>query len=391
MCYIICRISHFRYVLSLQWKPPHGFTGNVTVLASVVVDYRTYWAGLTSEPITVTGPGVTESVRGSTEIVSLVLVTGERAREERREAEEVEYLYQEDNDVLESVVSTKVFVDFQKRSTENEDEPLENSSTVKTSLKAMPRTFETTSYRSVMLWPRKPDKTTTTPASVKRKDTTTTPSPEAVTTFDAWWRLPVTVGANTIQDRFFRPTFFVENAEDLRSGLETTTYRSVLMKPRPKPSTVKSKPIPTIESQRTIAADTNNYYYSQKEYDEKHDNIKIPVFINTVDRSDNVLSETDIGVIPYDTYNQDEEELIVSTQSNKFNRLKLNTNQNSQSTTQKYKVKSNNIPEINADLKDDDTEPYAKMESEYGSWENGATQTTNISVGLLAIFYYWLV
>lgn len=382
-------MSRFRYVLSLQWKPPHGFTGNVTVLASVVMDYRTYWAGLTSEPIMVTSPGVTERDRGSTEIVSLVLVTGERAREERREGEDVEYLYQEDNDVLESVVSTKVFVDFQKRSTENEDEPLENSSTVKTSLEALPRSFDTTSYRSVMLWP-KPKKTTTTPASVRRKDTTTSPSPDAVTTFDAWWRLPVTVGANTIQDRFFRPTFFVDSAEDLKSGRETTTYRSVLMKPRPKPSTVKSKPIPTIESQRTIGADNNNYYYGQKEYDEKHDKIKIPVFIDTVDRSDNVLSETDIGVIPYDVFNQDEEELIVSTQSNKFNRLKLNTNQNTQPTTQKYNVRSNNIPEINADLEDDEAEPYAKMESEYGSWENGATQTTNISVGLMAILFYWL-
>ena len=384
-------MSHLRYVLSLQWKPPHGFTGNVTVLASVVMDYRTYWAGLTSDPIMVTRPGVTERDRGSTEIVSMVLVTGERTREERREEEDVEYLYQEENDVLESVVSTKVFVDFQKRSTENEDEPLENSSTVKTSLEALPRSSDTTSYRSVMLWPKKPQKTTTTQASVRRKDTTTSPSPDAVTTFDAWWRLPVTVGANTIQDRFFRPTFFVDNAEDLKSGRETTTYRSVLMKPRPKPSTVKSKPIPTIESQRTIGADDNNYYYGQKEYDEKHDKIKIPVFIDTVDRSDNVLFETDIGVIPYDVFNQDEEELIVSTQSNKFNRLKLNTNQNTQPTTQKYNVRSNNIPEINADLEDDEAEPYAKMESEYGSWENGATQTTNISVGLIVIFFYWLV
>ena len=353
------------------------------MLASVVVDYRTYWAGLTSEPIMVTGPGVTESDMGSTEIVEMVLVTGERAREERREGEDVEYLYQEDNDFLESVVSTKVLVDFQKRSTENEDEPLENSSTA--SLEAEPRSFETTSYSSVMLWPREPKKTTT-QASVKRRDTTTSPSPGAVTTFDAWWRLPVTVGANTLKDRFFRPTFFVDNAEDLRSGRETTTYRSVLMKPRPKPSNVKSKPIPTIESQRTIAADNNNYYYGQKEYDEKHDNIKIPVFINTVDRSDNILYETDIGVIPYDDVNQDDEDLIITTQSNKFNRLKLNTNQNSQPTTRKYNVRnSNNIPEINADLADDDKEPYAKMESEYGSWENGATQTANISVGLLVI------
>ena len=357
----------------------------------MVMDYRTYWAGVTSDPITVTGPGVTENIGGSTEIVSFVVVTNERPREERREAEDVEYLYQEDNDVLESVVSTKVFVDFQKRSTENEDEPLENSSTEGTSIEAMPRSFETTSYKSVMLWPRKPEKTTTTPASVRRRDTTTSPSPEAVTTFDAWWRLPVTVAANTVQDRFFRPTFFVDNAEELKSGRETTTYRSVLMKPRPKPSTVKSKPIPTIESQRTINSDDNNYYYGQKEYDEKHDNIKIPVFINTIDRSDNIIPETDVKVIPYDVFNQDEEELIdVTTSSNRFNRLKLNTNQNSQSTTQKYNVRNNGIPEINADLAVSE-EPYAKMESEYGSWENGATQTTNISVSLLLVFYCWLV
>ena len=379
--------------MSLQWKPPHEFTGKVTVLASVVMDYRTYWSGLSSDTITVTGTGVTERDRGSTEIVSMVLVNGERLRDERREEEEVEYLYQEDNDVLESVVSTKVLVDFQKRSTENEDEPLENHSTAKTSLEAESRRIETTSYRSVLLWPKKAETTTSTQPPLRRRDTTTSPSPEAVTTFDAWWRLPVTLSSNTIKDRFFRPTFFAENAADLKSGLETTTYRSVLLKPRPRKTTVKSKPIPTIESQRNIAIDNNNYYYGQKEYDEKHEHIKIPVFIDTLDRSDDISPESDIGLIPYDTDNQDEELIIMSTQSNRYNRLKLNTNQNSQHTTQKYKVKSHNIPEINSDLADDDSEPYAKMESEYGSWENGASLTTTICVYLLIIYpvLFWLV
>ena len=117
------------------------------------------------------------------------------------------------------------------------------------------------------------------------------------------------------------------------------------------------------------------------------------MFIDTLDRSDDISPESDIGLIPYDTDNQDEELIIMSTQSNRYNRLKLDTNQNSQHTTQKYKVKSHNIPEINSDLADDDSEPYAKMESEYGSWENGASLTTTICVYLLIIYpvLFWLV
>jgi len=41
------------YVLSLQWRPPDNYHGMVTISASVVRDYQTYWTGIQSTPINV--------------------------------------------------------------------------------------------------------------------------------------------------------------------------------------------------------------------------------------------------------------------------------------------------------------------------------------------------
>merc|ERR550532_691573 len=45
--------SSKRFVPSLQWKPSFTFSGNVTILATLVMDYRTYWTNVTSNVITV--------------------------------------------------------------------------------------------------------------------------------------------------------------------------------------------------------------------------------------------------------------------------------------------------------------------------------------------------
>ena len=39
------------HVISLQWKPPDNYHGMVTITATVVRDYRTYWNGLESTPV----------------------------------------------------------------------------------------------------------------------------------------------------------------------------------------------------------------------------------------------------------------------------------------------------------------------------------------------------
>ena len=99
----------FRYVLSLQWKPSYGFSGNVTIWATVVMDYQTYWAGISSDTINVFS---NYDDMDSTEIVRMKLSNSE----EYREDDFIDnFSYEEDNDVLESVVATQMFVDFQKR------------------------------------------------------------------------------------------------------------------------------------------------------------------------------------------------------------------------------------------------------------------------------------
>ena len=349
-----------RYVLSLQWKPPHGFTGEVRLLATVVMDYRTYWAAVTSNTVTVTGPG--------TEII------GSKEEEE----EDYSYHYQEDNSVLESVVATRVLVDFQKRSTENEDEPPETSERVAAgthTARAEARVVEVrgpaTTRRSVLLWPSR--RTKSTPATVSRRaGLGTSPPPTtpdtAVTTFSAWWRLPVTLAPATAQDSFFRPTLLA----DTGPAAATSTRRSVLMQPRPRPA--ESRPVPTIQSQKSnLDRNYNSYYGGHTE----EDDIKIPVFINSIDRSDAgaASTESDIGVIPY--FDREVEDLVYqTTELNPYNRLKLGPKiQNVQPTTVKHRDKSSNIAEINAKVmnKDNAVDPYAKMEAEYGSWENSAT------------------
>ena len=348
-----------RYVLSLQWKPPHGFTGEVRLLATVVADYRTYWAAVTSATITVTGPGADTS--------------GE-------EEADYSYHYQEDNSVLESVVATRVLVDFQKRSTENEEEPPETSERVAAGTQtaragAEARAVEVrgpaTTRRSVLLWPSR--RTKTTPAVVSRRaGLGSTPPPTtpdtAVTTFSAWWRLPVTLAPATAQDSFFRPTLLA----DPGPAAATSTRRSVLMQPRPRPA--EPRPVPTIQSQKNDVDRKYNSYYGGHT---QEDNIKIPVFINSIDRSDEgaASTESDIGLIPY--FDRDVEDLVYqTTEANPYNRLKLSPkNQNVQPTTVKHRDKSNNIAEINAKVmnKDNAVDPYAKMEAEYGSWDNSAT------------------
>ena len=39
------------FVISLQWKPPDTYQGIVTITASIVKDYTTYWTGLESTPV----------------------------------------------------------------------------------------------------------------------------------------------------------------------------------------------------------------------------------------------------------------------------------------------------------------------------------------------------
>ena len=112
----------------------------------------------------------------------------------------------------------------------------------------------------------------------------------------------------------------------------------------------------------------------------------IPVFIthqkDTIDRNDQYkdVTETDIGNIPFDhIYNkEDEDYFYFTTFPTKFNRLQFDSNQNEQ-TTKKFTEKKIDILEINEILNDEnnDNEPYNKLESEYGSWENSASSITN--------------
>ena len=73
------------------------------------MDYQTYWAGISSDTINVFS---NYDDMDSTEIVRMKLSNSE----EYREDDFIDnFSYEEDNDVLESVVATQMFVDFQKR------------------------------------------------------------------------------------------------------------------------------------------------------------------------------------------------------------------------------------------------------------------------------------
>ena len=48
------------YVLSLQWRPPENYHGMVTIIASVVRDYKTYWTGIQSTPVHVVRNNVSD-------------------------------------------------------------------------------------------------------------------------------------------------------------------------------------------------------------------------------------------------------------------------------------------------------------------------------------------
>ena len=350
-----------RYLLSLQWSPSHHYSGNVSILAWVVLDHQTSWSPVTSDIIHV----ISEDEYLSSEIVGINI----RDRDFSDHEDYDDYQeYQEDNSVLESVVVTQMLVDFQKRSTGNQVEPSHSSSSstpVSDDDLEPESRVDTTSYRSVLLWPSR-SKESTTSRSRSGLRTTTEEPVKTTSTFDAWWRLPVTVAVNTQPDKFFRPTFFAADRIDDDDDQETTTRRSVLMQPRPKTTTRKTsratsaRPIPTLN---TLNIDTSN----------NNNDIKIPVFIshNSVDRNDNVgastATESDIGVIPFyhDYELEDDMERFKKT---------VNYNQNSH-TTIKYKDKKINIPEIDAELLDErvkSLDAYAKIESEHGSWENGS-------------------
>jgi len=203
--------SSKRYVLSLQWKPPQTFSGNVTILATLVMDYQTYWTNVRSNVITV----LADHFRDVTEIVDIKVYQGQYNFEDYQDYE----YFQEDNSLMESVVSTQMLVDFQKRSTEGEEEPPPPPST---SMEGAPEARSQTSRKSVLLWPR-PKKTTTVrttrrPRSSARPFTQTTERH-----FEAWWRLPVTISQTEKSDSFNRPTFFADRAGKVRT---TTTFRS---------------------------------------------------------------------------------------------------------------------------------------------------------------------
>ena len=332
----------------------------MSILAWVVLDHQTSWSPVTSDIIHV----ISEDEYLSSEIVGINI----RDRDFSDHEDYDDYQeYQEDNSVLESVVVTQMLVDFQKRSTGNQVEPSHSSSSstpVSNEDLDSESRVDTTSYRSVLLWPSR-SKESTTSRSRSGLRTTTEEPVKTTSTFDAWWRLPVTVAVNTQPDNFFRPTFFAADRID-DGDQETTTRRSVLMQPRPKTTTRKTsratsaRPIPTLN---TLNIDTSN----------NNNDIKIPVFIshNSVDRNDNVgastATESDIGVIPFyhDYELEDDMERFKKT---------VNYNQNSH-TTIKYKDKKINIPEIDAELLDErvkSLDAYAKIESEHGSWENGS-------------------
>ena len=45
------------YVVSFQWKPPASYQGLVRFRATVVQDYKTFWTGISSPPVTIIDSG----------------------------------------------------------------------------------------------------------------------------------------------------------------------------------------------------------------------------------------------------------------------------------------------------------------------------------------------
>lgn len=340
--------SSKRYVLSLQWKPSYTFSGNVTILATLVMDYRTYWTNVTSNAITVM----------SEEYEDIKVYGGQY------DFGDYDY-FQEDNSLMESVISTQMLVDFQKRSTEVEDEP--EVSPVRPSPSPSPSPepepearivgWRDTTYRSVLLWPKE-EKTTTRSTTERSLYTTSSPTTSALDrNFDAWWRLPVTIPAWQEQESFFRPTLLA----DRQDRLTTTTYRSVLMQPRKDTQSTKTKQksqdksvIPTIKPWQEDG-------HSKEE-------VNIPIIIGH--NKDNI----DQNSLETNTVQS------VTESFSKLNRLIVTpSNQNVRKST----YKTSNIQEIDA-VFNNKKEPYSKMSAEHGSWDNSsATRHTLYSVYLL--------
>ena len=355
--------SSKRYVISLQWKPPDYFSGNVTILATLVMDYQTYWTNVTSNVIRVRS----DHYRDLSEIVDIKVYEGQYDFEDY---EDYEY-FQEDNSLMESVVSTQMLVDFQKRSTEGEEEPPPPPSTSK---EDPPEARSQTSRKSVLLWPSR--KKTSTLRTTRRPRTSPWPVTQSTQTqFEAWWRLPVTISHTERSDRFNRPTFFADRAGKVKS----TTFRSVLMQPRRDSQSTKTEDsvIPSIEPQKSVPADD-------------HKQVNIPIIISH-EQEDSRTTE-DIyyqNVLPFFT-NIDQNSLetnTVQSVTESFSNLnRLIVTPKNQNDYKKSTYKTSNIQEIDAVLKERD-KPYTKMNAEHGSWDNSNGRTVRpISLTSLLLF-----
>ena len=348
--------SSKRYVLSLQWKPSFTFSGNVTILATLVMDYRTYWTNITSNAITVM----------SEEYEDIKVYGGQF------DFGDYDY-FQEDNSLMESVISTQMLVDFQKRSTEVEDEPEESPVRASVSTSPEPEARSggwgggETTYRSVLLWPRQEKTTTTTTAGrlVGSWDTadspTTTSSRSLDRNFDAWWRLPVTIPAWQDQESFFRPTLLAERQD----RLTTTTFRSILMQPRRgTQSTKKTKQ--KSQDKSVIPSMTPWKEVGPSSWEE----VNIPILIGH--NKDNV----DQNSLETNTVQS------VTESFSKLNRLIVTpSNQNVRKST----YKTSNIQEIDA-VFNDKKEPYSKMSAEHGSWDNSSASRHTLYIVYLLLF-----
>ena len=338
--------SSARYVLSLQWKPPQTFSGEVTMLATLVMDYKTYWTNVTSDVLTV----LSDEYRDVTEIVDIKVYGGQY------DFGDYDY-FEEDNSLMESVISTQMLVDFQKRSTEVEDEPMPRlSTTVKEEEVAEARSG--TSYKSVLLWPRE-QRTSTVQSTRRTTARTTSQSPERH--FEAWWRLPVTISPTQEADGFNRPTFFADRI----GRLTTTTYRSVLMQPRKDNTQTVQKSqdksiIPSIEPQDK---------FKSKDTEE----VNIPIFISH--HNDKKVPSEDLeyqNLIPlFSNIDQNSLETnTVQSVTESFSNLnRLIVTPRNQNDIKKSTYKTSNIKEIDAVFNDKD-KAYTKMSAEHGSWDN---------------------
>ena len=362
--------SSKRFVLSLQWKPSFTFSGNVTILATLVMDYRTYWTNVTSNVITVM----------SEEYEDIKVYGGQY------DFGDYDY-FQEDNSLMESVISTQMLVDFQKRSTEVEDEPEVRAvrPSVSTSPEPEPGVDDglapsgpeartggrrDSTYRSVLLWPRREKTTTTTTATITRTvgsllgswDSTTT-SRTLDRNFDAWWRLPVTIPASRDQEGFFRPTLLA----DRQDRLTTTTYRSILIQRRKDSQSTKTKQTSPDESVIPSIKPWQEDGHSKE-------NVNIPIIIShNKDNIDQNSLETNIVQ-------------SVTESFSKLNRLIVTpSNQNVRKST----YKTSNIQEIDA-VFNDNKEPYSKMNAEHGSWDNSSATKHTCYTRILYIVYLLL-